>query len=78
MSAGHFLQPSSPDYFQVWKWVAKNDTSSPSHAVGPAGLCDGNESLIFQLIAASVEGWKSELDFLWACASLLVGFVSNF
>lgn len=25
-----------------WKWVSKNDTSPPSHAVGPACSCDGN------------------------------------
>lgn len=61
-----------------WKWVSKNDTSPLSHAVRPACLCDGNESLIFQLIAESIPGWRNELDFLQACASSLVGFVSKF
>lgn len=61
-----------------WKWVSKNDTSTLSHAVRPACLCGSNEFLIFQLIAESIPGQRSELDFLQSCASSLVGSVSKF
>lgn len=73
----HFLEISQlfSSVVLYWKRVSKNATSPPLHAVR---LLDGNESLVFYLIAESVLSQKSELHFLQACSSPSIGFISKF
>lgn len=49
--------------------VSKKDVCPPLQAAEPACSSESTEPLVLELIAESTRGQKSELDFLWACAS---------